>query len=417
MNKIFIILGTLGSVFAFVMTALAVINYKKPKKVTGWSSFLSGLMALLGLVAMTFLGGMRLNLELGFPIFLMGLFLGYLRGTAVKLNWENNQVIGRNSILFLILWGLSLALSQLLGLLGSPMLASLGLIPVVFTTGLQAGYYGNLFLRRLIMGRKAKSRKGLQAVIGIVGGIGLFLITALFLLILGPDVTDAFLKIGDRPQARFSQQEAPSTGSQSAPSEPSPALVPGQMPSSGKASISCEEEIERQKVYSLNGYNFGDSNYTFEQAFLSYDINLEMELDFSNRTFSLQQHQIEEWSSIKFDQSDIYSILIVEAQTTAEGILDEDGWISGSFDYYSGYLDDPEQEPYEFTSYFYGYLDDQLEQIVICRLNPSENNGEGRINEFSADFDTLRAAGKNQLISNWYHSSACYTCEVEGVDP
>ncbi len=221
MNTIFIILGTLGSVFAVVMTALAMINYRKPKKITGLSTFLSGLISLLSLAALTILGGMRLNLELGLPLFMVGLFLGYLRGTAVKLNWENGQVIGRNSIIFLILWGLSLALSQLLGLLGSPLLASLGYIPVVFTTALQAGFYGNLFLRRLIMGRKAKTRKGLQVVIGIAGGIGLFLLMVISFLILGSEATDAFLLIGDRPAAALSYQEdAAGVGLQSATSEP-----------------------------------------------------------------------------------------------------------------------------------------------------------------------------------------------------
>jgi hypothetical protein len=398
------------------MTGLSMINYRKPRKITALSTFLSGLISLLLLAAMIFLGGMRLNLELGFPLFLAGLFLGYLRGTAVKLNWENDQVIGRNSILFLILWGLSLALSQMLGMLGSSLLASLGLIPVVFTTGLQAGYYGNLFLRRLIMGSEAKPRKGLQIVIGIVGGIGLFLITAFYFLILGPDVTDAFLRIGDRPQGQSIQEKAVSTEAQTATSEPSPALLPGQMPTSGNASISCDEEIERQKEYSLNGYNFGD-NYTFEQAFLSYKINLDMELDFSNRIFSLQQHQIEEWSSIKWDQSDIYSILIVEARTDAEGILEEDGWIRGNYDYYSVNLDDPDDEPYRSSSGFYGYIDDQMEKVVVCTLNSSENNGEGKLNEFTADFNALRAAGKDKLIANWYHPFACYICEVDRINP
>lgn len=416
MNTIFIILGTFGSVFALVMTVLSMINYQKPRKITAVSTFLSGLISLLSLAALTILGGMSLNFDLGFLILMAGLFLGYLRGTAVKLIWENGRVIGRNSILFLILWGLSLALSQLLGLFGSPLLASLGLIPVAFTTGLQAGYFGNLFLRRLIMGRKGKTRKALQVVIGIVGGIGLFLITAFYFLFLGPHVTDEFLRIEGRPQGKSIQEEAASTGAHSATTEPSPALVPGQMPTSGYASISCNEEIERQKEYSLNGYNFGDS-YTFEQAFLSYEINLDMELDFSNRTFSLQQHQIEEWSSIKWDQSDIYSILIVEARTDAEGILEEDGWISGNYDYYSEYLDDPDDEPYQSSSGFYGYVDDQMEKVVICTLNSSENDGEGKLNEFTADFDALRAAGKDKLIASWYHPSACYICKVDSINP
>lgn len=191
MDAIWIILGTLGSVFTAVMTVMAAINFRKPRKITLLSTFLSGLIALLGLAAMVFLGGMQVALYLGGPLFVAGILLGYLRGAGVKMQWENENVIGRNSILFLILWGLSLALSQLLGLFGSPLLASLGLIPAVFTTGLQAGYYGHIFLRRLVMRKKERNRKGLQRFISIGGIIILFLLTLISFFIAGEEIAYA----------------------------------------------------------------------------------------------------------------------------------------------------------------------------------------------------------------------------------
>jgi len=153
MNTLMIILGTLGSVFAAVLTVLSVINYRKPRKISLGTTFLSGLLALGGLLAMLLLGGLWLEPLLGLPLLLIGLLLGFLRGQAVKLSWADKAVIGKNSALFIILWGFSLGLSQLLGLLGSPLLASLGLVPVLISTGLQLGLYGNLFLRRLVMRR------------------------------------------------------------------------------------------------------------------------------------------------------------------------------------------------------------------------------------------------------------------------
>jgi len=182
MNEILIILGTLGGVFTAVMTIMSAINFRKPRKITLPSTFLSGLIALLGLAAMVFLGGMWVAPYLGGPLFLAGILLGYIRGIGVKMRWENEQVIGKNSIFFLVLWGISLALSQLMGLFGSPLLASLGLIPAVFTTGLQTGFYGHIFLRRLIIS-KEKDRKGMRRLISI-GGIIILCVVTLFSFIL-----------------------------------------------------------------------------------------------------------------------------------------------------------------------------------------------------------------------------------------
>lgn len=416
MNTIFIVLGTLGSVFAVVMTALAMINYRKPKKITGLSTFISGLISLLSLAALTILGGMALNLDLGFPLFLFGLFLGYLRGTSVKLNWENGQVIGRNSILFLILWGLSLALSQLLGMLGSPLLASLGLIPVVFTTGLQAGYYGNLFLRRIIMGRKGKPRKGLQVVIGIGGGVGLFLITTFYFLLLGPDVTDAFLRIGNRNQAR-PYQEAAAAKPQTATSEPSPALIPGQLPSSGKLVMDCSDQMEQEKERSLISLNFGMTNYSFEEAFTDYSIQIDMGTDLSTGEFSFVyiKHEGWRWQEFDPDQDDPENttLIIFEDIITGEGTLQADNWITGEFTWTNS-SGGPGEEPTTKTdnNEFYGYIDDENENAVVCLLDVF---GYGEPEDSTADFGALRAAGKNQLVTGWA-TNYCYSCAVVGVD-
>ena len=195
MNSIYLVLGTMGSVFAVIMTILSVIAFRKPRKITVLSTLISGLISVLALAAMILLGGMRINPLLGFPLLIFGALLGFLRGQGVKLSWEGDKVVGRNSILFLILWGLSLALSQLLGTQGSPMLASLGLIPAAFTTGLQVGLYGNLFLRRLFLRRGGKTKGGLQAVIGIGGGLALLLLTLITIITLTPTILDSLNEI------------------------------------------------------------------------------------------------------------------------------------------------------------------------------------------------------------------------------
>jgi hypothetical protein len=195
MNTIFQIIGALGGVFLVLMTIISAISYRKPKKVTLVTNLLSGLIALLSLGALVLLGNMRIEPIIGLPLIVMGLLLGFLRGQAVKLSWEAEVVIGRNSILFLIVWGLSLALSQFLGLLGSTLLASLGLIPAVFSTGLQLGYYGNIFLRRLFM-RPGRESGIMNTVIGIGGTAGLVLLVLVSLVISVPELVRRISDLG-----------------------------------------------------------------------------------------------------------------------------------------------------------------------------------------------------------------------------
>ncbi len=422
MSTIFIILGTLGSAFAVVFTILSMINYRKPRKITILSAFLSGLISLLSLAAMTVLGGMSLNLELGFPLFIVGLLLGYLRGAAVKMNWENGQVIGRNSILFIVLWGLSLALSQLLGLLGAPLLASLGLIPVVFTTGLQAGLFGHLFLRRLIMGKKEKTRKGLQIVFAIGGSLVLFLLT-LFLLFQLMD-TVLFSKDEILPSLSSIDQfgdDAPKVNeyqeqNDSVDSGPSP--IQGQLPSSGSLVMNCAAQMEEEKEHSLVALNFGTTNYSFDEAFTDYSIQLNMGADISTGKFSFEyiKHESRRWQDFDPEQDppEYATLIIFDDTIRGEGNLLEDDWISGEFNwtFSSG---GPGEEPniQADNNNFFGYIDDDDKNVVICLLAVF---GYGEPEDSVADIEVLRTAGKDQLIPGW-GTNNCYTCTIDGIQP
>jgi len=251
MNEILIILGTLGGVFTAVMTVFSAINSRKPRKITLLSTFLSGLIALLGLAAMVFLGGMWVAPYLGGPLFLAGILLGYIRGIGVKMRWENEQVIGKNSIFFLVLWGISLALTQLLGLFGSPLLASLGLIPAVFTTGLQVGFYGHIFLRRLIIS-KEKDRKGMRRLITI-GGIVLLCAVIIFSFILS--LSEIVYALDDPGLSSRIQHETNSFASDPVPSTNEVALFntvtgpgasTGLLPSSGSLVINWDFAVQEE---------------------------------------------------------------------------------------------------------------------------------------------------------------------------
>jgi hypothetical protein len=151
MDTIFGLIGLLGALFTGAMTILMLFTFRKERRINTFSPFFSTAFSVATLPIFMLLSGARLNLLLAFPIMAFGLLVGFLRGQAMRLYYKGSQVMGRESLLFLLGWGGSLALSQLLNLFGSALLASVGLLPLFLSTGTQVGINANLFLRRLVM--------------------------------------------------------------------------------------------------------------------------------------------------------------------------------------------------------------------------------------------------------------------------
>lgn len=151
MDTIFRLIGFLGVVFTVAMTLFMLFNFRKERRINTFSPLWSAVLSLVMLPIFILLSGARLNLLLGTPILALGLLLGFLRGLATRLYYKDGQVVGRNSMLFLLGWGGSLVIAQLLNMVGSVSLASVGLMPVFLSTGTQVGMNGNIFLRRLMM--------------------------------------------------------------------------------------------------------------------------------------------------------------------------------------------------------------------------------------------------------------------------
>ena len=151
MDTILRLIGFLGAVFTVAMTVLMLFTFRQERRINIFSPFLSAVLSLVMLLVFIFLSGARLNLLLAIPILALGLLVGFLRGLTTRLTYKDGQVMGRNSLLFLLGWGGSLVLAQLLNLFSSAFLASVGLVPVFLSTGTQVGMNGNVFLRRLMM--------------------------------------------------------------------------------------------------------------------------------------------------------------------------------------------------------------------------------------------------------------------------
>jgi len=151
METILRLIGFLGVVFTMAMTVLMLFTFRKERRISTFSPLWSAVLSLVMLPVFILLSGARLNLLLAIPILALGLLAGFLRGLTTRLTYKDGQVVGRNSRLFLLGWGGSLVLAQLLNLFGSALLASVGLMPLFLSTGTQVGMNGNVFLRRLMM--------------------------------------------------------------------------------------------------------------------------------------------------------------------------------------------------------------------------------------------------------------------------
>ena len=79
--------------------------------------------------------------------FVLGLGFGFLWGLTTRLTLQGKQVLGKRSILFVLFWLFSLALTYALSLLASRQAVSFGLGSVFFSAGTAIGTNLNLVLR------------------------------------------------------------------------------------------------------------------------------------------------------------------------------------------------------------------------------------------------------------------------------
>ena len=145
----YLILNLFFSFLTIVMTGVMLFTFRKPRRITFFSSLLSVLISLIMPVIFLVITGVKPDLRLSLPFFSFGLLLGFLRGVTMKLEFVGEEVVGRHSWFFLLVWGVSLALNQGLNTLNSSILTAAGLAVLFTSTGTQVGFYGILAARRL----------------------------------------------------------------------------------------------------------------------------------------------------------------------------------------------------------------------------------------------------------------------------
>lgn len=142
----YIILGLL-----IILTVVMLLTFRKPRVIGKFTPLLSFLISFLILVLIIILSGARLNPLLFVPIFCIGVMVGLLYGISMKLYIFNKHVIGKQSWLFLLCFGISLVVTHLLIMTTNKLYASLGLIPLIFSVGTVFGREVSIFVRRIRM--------------------------------------------------------------------------------------------------------------------------------------------------------------------------------------------------------------------------------------------------------------------------
>jgi len=84
------------------------------------------------------------------PLFLvLGLGFGLAWGMTMRLNLRDGRVIGKQSILHLVFWGMSYAITQLLTVFAPASWVAGGLVLMFFSTGTTLGTNLNLIARQM----------------------------------------------------------------------------------------------------------------------------------------------------------------------------------------------------------------------------------------------------------------------------
>ena len=148
---LYMIINIASVLFMILMTAVMLFGFRKPRRITFLSSTFSALMSIVIPVIHILITGLKPDLRLALPFLSFGMLLGFIRGVTMKLEFVADQVVGRHSIFFLLLWGLSLALNQALSSPYPTALMAAGLAALFLSTGTQVGFYGILAIRRLAL--------------------------------------------------------------------------------------------------------------------------------------------------------------------------------------------------------------------------------------------------------------------------
>lgn len=145
------ILGLLSIPLMLFTIYKLIRQVNKESKQSLWSPLLNMIMAPVSLLINIVFLHQAVVESIG-PLFLiLGLGFGLAWGMTMRLNLRQGGVVGRQSILHLVFWGLSFTITQLLSTFAPATWISGGLVLMFFSTGTTLGSSLNLIVRLIAL--------------------------------------------------------------------------------------------------------------------------------------------------------------------------------------------------------------------------------------------------------------------------
>jgi hypothetical protein len=116
MPMIMKIISVIFLIVFVLSTALLVLTFRKPRKVSVFSLMLAMIISLVTLTIFSLLIHYRPSLLLIAAMAVAGLLIGVVWSQATRIYIENGKVMSHNSVWYLVVWGGIFALSQMIAI-------------------------------------------------------------------------------------------------------------------------------------------------------------------------------------------------------------------------------------------------------------------------------------------------------------
>jgi hypothetical protein len=146
---LFTLITLVAGGFGMVMLVIMLRQMRKETRLTVFTPILALAGTILTTLLYLLISRSPLNLALAAGIVCVGLIIGLLEGLATRIYVQGNQVVGKRSGIYLVLWGLAYLVTIGFAQMNNAGLHAFGLMGLAFGLGMSLGSNLNLFFRRL----------------------------------------------------------------------------------------------------------------------------------------------------------------------------------------------------------------------------------------------------------------------------
>ena len=152
------IIGYLSIVLVMISFGFMIRNLRRGRHLTIRSLIIPILMSILLLGVYYYLLGTAGLTAISIGLMVLGFILGMLWSRTTKLSIKGNSVHAKRSIGYLVIWGISIVITQFMAVAATPELASYGVSTIFFSTGLAVSNNAGLLVRRQQNLKRTKSK-------------------------------------------------------------------------------------------------------------------------------------------------------------------------------------------------------------------------------------------------------------------